>query len=72
MALTPDEILAHVRALPAREQLKLVERVLHEVAQDPELDEAAMDAELGRRILSARANGTVPAEEVITQLRARR
>lgn len=33
MALTADEILEHVRALPPRERLKLVERVVHEVVE---------------------------------------
>jgi hypothetical protein len=33
MAMTADEILEHVRALPPRERLKLVERVVHEVAE---------------------------------------
>ena len=31
MAMTVDEILEHVRALPPREQVKLIERVAHEV-----------------------------------------
>jgi hypothetical protein len=31
--MTADEILELVRALPARERLKLVERVVHEVAE---------------------------------------
>ncbi len=30
MTLTADEILEHVRALPRRERLKLLERVVHE------------------------------------------
>jgi hypothetical protein len=33
IAMTADEILEHVRALPPRERLKLVERVMHEVAE---------------------------------------
>jgi hypothetical protein len=36
MALTADEILEHVRALPPRERLKLVERVVHEAAEAAE------------------------------------
>ncbi len=33
MTMTADEILEHVRALPYRERLKLVERVVHEAAE---------------------------------------
>jgi hypothetical protein len=34
MALTPDEILAELRALPPAERLRVVERVVHEVAEE--------------------------------------
>ena len=34
VAMTADEILELVRALPARERLKLVERVVHEVVEE--------------------------------------
>jgi hypothetical protein len=33
MTMTADEILEHVRALPYRERLKLVERVVHEAVE---------------------------------------
>lgn len=33
MTLTAEEILIHVRALPERERLRLVERVVHEVVE---------------------------------------
>ena len=34
MAMTAEEILEHVRALPERERLRLVERVVHEVLEE--------------------------------------
>ena len=34
MAMTVDEILEHVRALPPREQLELAERVTHELGNE--------------------------------------
>lgn len=76
MTMTADEILEHVRALPYRERLKLVERVVHEVAESVDAggtsDEAEMDQELERRIERTVAGGrTVPAEDVINKLRAR-
>ena len=58
--------------MSARERIKPVERVLHDVADHPELGEAARDAELGRRVLAARQSGSTPAEDVIAELRARR
>ena len=71
MGLTAEEILIHVRALPPRERLKLVERVVHEVAEMHD-DEAAIDAELAQRIIQAKQGHTVPAEDVIAELRERR
>jgi hypothetical protein len=33
MTMTADDILEHIRALPERERLRLVERVVHEVVE---------------------------------------
>jgi len=41
MTMTADEILEHVRALPYRERLKLVERVVHE-AVEPQAEPAKL------------------------------
>ncbi len=73
MTMTADEILEHVRALPYRERLKLVERVVHELIQGVDAgDEDEMDRELQRRIQRTAAGArTVPAEDVIARLRAR-
>jgi hypothetical protein len=43
MALTAEEILEHVWALPPRERLKLVERVVHEVVEGASADSVADD-----------------------------
>jgi hypothetical protein len=81
MAMTAEEILEHARALSPRERLKLAERLVHEVAEGaddaphplPEpMTKEEMDRELARRIRLARAGHTVPAEDVIAELRARR
>jgi putative addiction module component (TIGR02574 family) len=73
MALTADEILEHAKALPPRERLELVERVVHSLVetQSETEDEAAMDRELERRIDASKSGATVSAEEVIARLRAR-
>ena len=73
MALTAEEIFEHAKALPPRERLELVERVVHSLveAQDEPHDEAAMDRELERRIQAAKSGRTVAAEDVIAGLRAR-
>ena len=72
MALTADEILEHAKALPPRERLELVERVVHSLveAHDETHDEAAIDRELERRIEAANSGRTVAAEDVIATLRA--
>lgn len=73
MALTADEILEHVKALPPRERLALVERVVHGLveAESSEHDQAVMDRELERRIERAKSGQTVAAEDVMATLRAR-
>ncbi len=81
--MTAEEVLEHARALSRRERLQVAARLVSEAA---EIEEAApypaecdepttkeeMDRELARRIRLARAGNTVPAEEVIAELRARR
>jgi hypothetical protein len=41
MRLTAEEILEHLRALPPRERLRVVERTVHEVAQETPGPESA-------------------------------
>lgn len=81
MGLTAEEVWEQVQALPPSERRKLVARLAHEadVAEAdalPDYEEPMtkeeMDRELARRIRLARAGNTVPAEEVIAELRARR
>ena len=74
MSMTPEELLEHVRGLPLRERLKLVERVVHDLLEEPgftDQEQAAMDSELLRRIERAKTGDTVAAEDVIARLRAR-
>lgn len=82
MGLTADDVWEQVQALPPSERRKLVERLAHEadVAQadappdhEEPMTKEEMERELARRIRLVRAGGhTVPAEEVIAELRARR
>lgn len=73
MALTADEILEHVKALPPRERLALVERVVHDLVEpeSSDHDDGAMDRDLERRIERAKSGHTVAAEDVMATLRAR-
>jgi hypothetical protein len=83
MAMTAEEILEQARALSPRERLRLAARLVSEAAETEEgepypaeLEEPAtkaeLDRELARRIRLARAGHTVPAEDVVAELRARR
>ena len=44
MALTPDQILAEIRGLPAAERLRVIERVVHEVAAEVTPEAPPMEA----------------------------
>jgi hypothetical protein len=49
MSLTAEQILSELRALPAAERLRVVERIVHEVASEvtPEAPNNGFHADLG-------------------------
>lgn len=69
MALTPDEILAELRALPPAARLRVVERVVHEVAE--EVTPEAPPVELSEAIWADESDSDFDAfQNAVRQMRA--